>query len=144
MRIHLFVAPNGNIVSFSASLLDKTSNPIWNCWCVVFGACCIKYTSLCSLLPLLGIVIFRLLFYLWWSQKLHLNLYKLWWHMLLSSSAAASWNLSSSSVLLICTPLSLLPSMEKLMRTLLLSLFLAWIFFHCSWMSWPAVDEYLH
>lgn len=129
MRIHLFVAPNGNIVSFSASLLDKTSNPIWNCWCVVFGACYIKYTSLCSLLPLSGIVIFRLLFYLWWSQKLHLNLYKLWRHMLLCSSAAVSRNLSSSSILLICNPLVITALMEKFMQTLLLFLFLAWVFF---------------
>lgn len=69
MRIHLFVAPNGIILSFPASLLDKTSNPTWNCKCAVFGTCYIKYTSLCSLLPLSGIAIFRQLFYLWWSQS---------------------------------------------------------------------------
>ena len=81
--------------------------------------------------------------YLWWSQMLHLNLYELWWHMLLCSSAAVAWNLSSVSVLLICNPLVITALMEKLMRTLLIFLFLAWVLFHRSWISWPAVDECL-
>lgn len=116
MRIHLFVAPNGIIVCFPASLLDKTSNPTWNCKCAVFGTCYIKYTSLCSLLPLSEIAIFGQLFYLWWSQTYILT----YTHSGgICISAALSWNLSSSS-LLVCNPLIITALLEHV-NTFLIS-----------------------
>lgn len=130
------------MVSFSASLLDKTSNPTWNCEWAVFGAWYIKYTSLCSHLPLSGIAIFRLLFYLRCSQSYILT-YTSSGSICCPAFLLQYHQICHPTLLWSVAPLSLLPSWRKSYKHLLF-LFLAWISFHCFWMSWPAVDQNLH